>query len=280
MQLRLGKTDFSLDQPRVMGILNVTTDSFSDGGEFFSVDNAVKHALKMISGGADIIDIGGESTRPGATEISSPEEIDRVVPIITEIAGRNAKVAISIDTSRPEVMFAAVEAGATMINDVFALRRAGALEAAVELAVPVCLMHMQGEPANMQTRPHYDDLIGDIMGFLNDRLAVCKSAGIDPQQLIIDPGFGFGKTDEHNLRLLAGLSCFADMGHPLLVGLSRKRTLGNLTGRDVKERVAAGISAALLAVANGANIIRTHDVEEIVDAVKVREAVLEAGKLK
>lgn len=263
-----------------MGILNVTTDSFSDGGEFFSVDNAVKHALKMISGGADIIDIGGESTRPGATEISSPEEIDRVVPIITEIAGRNAKVAISIDTSRPEVMFAAVEAGATMINDVFALRRAGALEAAVELAVPVCLMHMQGEPANMQTRPHYDDLIGDIMGFLNDRLAVCKSAGIDPQQLIIDPGFGFGKTDEHNLRLLAGLSCFADMGHPLLVGLSRKRTLGNLTGRDVKERVAAGISAALLAVANGANIIRTHDVEEIVDAVKVREAVLEAGKLK
>ena len=163
MQLRLGKTDFSLDQPRVMGILNVTTDSFSDGGEFFSVDNAVKHALKMISGGADIIDIGGESTRPGATEISSPEEIDRVVPIITEIAGRNAKVAISIDTSRPEVMFAAVEAGATMINDVFALRRAGALEAAVELAVPVCLMHMQGEPANMQTRPHYDDLIGDIM---------------------------------------------------------------------------------------------------------------------
>lgn len=280
MQLRLGKTDFSLDQPRVMGILNVTTDSFSDGGEFFSVDNAVKHALKMISGGADIIDIGGESTRPGATEISSPEEIDRVVPIITEIAGRNAKVAISIDTSRPEVMFAAVEAGATMINDVFALRRAGALEAAVELAVPVCLMHMQGEPANMQTRPHYDDLIGDIMGFLNDRLAVCKSAGIDPQQLIIDPGFGFGKTDEHNLRLLAGLSCFADMGHPLLVGLSRKRTLGNLTGRGVKERVAAGISAALLAVANGANIIRTHDVEEIVDAVKVREAVLEAGKLK
>ena len=280
MQLRLGKNDFSLDQPRVMGILNVTNDSFSDGGEFLAIDNAVKHALKMISGGADIIDIGGQSTRPGSIEISSLQEIERVVPVITEIVGRNSKVAISIDTSRPEVMFAAVEAGATMINDVFALRRAGALEAAVELAVPVCLMHMQGEPANMQTRPHYVDLIGDIMGFLNDRLAVCRSAGIDSQKLIIDPGFGFGKTDEHNLRLLAGLSRFADMGYPLLVGLSRKRTLGNLTGRDVKERVAAGISAALLAVASGANIIRTHDVEEIVDAVTIREAVLEAGKLK
>ena len=229
MQLRLGKNDFSLDQPRVMGILNVTNDSFSDGGEFLAIDNAVRHAVKMISAGADIIDIGGQSTRPGAIEISSLQEIERVVPVIREIVGRSSKVAISIDTSRPKVMFAAVEAGATMINDVFALRRVGALEAAVELAVPVCLMHMQGEPANMQTRPHYVALIGDIMGFLNDRLAVCRSAGLDSQKLIIDPGFGFGKTDEHNLRLLAGLSRFADMGYPLLVGLSRKRTLGNLT---------------------------------------------------
>ena len=240
MNLLLGKNDLSLDRPRVMGILNITSDSFSDGGKFLSVESAVKHALKMASFGADIIDIGGESTRPGATEVSVSQEIDRVLPVITGIVDRSANVAISIDTSKPEVMCAAVGAGATMINDIFALRRDGALEAAAELGVPVCLMHMQGEPVNMQTGPHYDDLLGDIMGFLYNRLSVCKSAGINEEKLIIDPGFGFGKNDQHNLRLLAHLRSFTEMGHPLLVGLSRKRTLGNLTGRKVNQRVAAG----------------------------------------
>ena len=269
----------SQSSPQVMGILNVTPDSFSDGGRHNALNDAVKQALAMEAAGASIIDIGGESTRPGAPEVSVDEELRRVVPVVEAIR-RESNVVISIDTSKPEVMCAAVDAGATMINDVFALRRDGALAAAAELGVPVCLMHMQGEPVNMQTRPHYDDLVGDIMCFLYNRAAVCKSAGIDEEKLVIDPGFGFGKNDQHNLRLLADLQQFTEMGYPLLVGLSRKRTLGNLTGRKANQCVAAGVSAAVLAVSNGANIVRTHDVEETVDAFRISEAVAAAGNIK
>ncbi len=275
MELRLGNRILSLDRPRVMGILNVTPDSFSDGGRFMSPDDALEHAERMADEGADIIDVGGESTRPGAAELPLQRELDRVMPLIESIT-QGIDVAVSIDTSKPEVMRAAVAAGAGMINDVFALRQDGALEAAAGTAAAVCLMHMQGMPRTMQDRPEYGSLPDEVIEFLAARVRACRDAGIGPERLVVDPGFGFGKNDQHNLKILANLDEFRALKLPLLVGLSRKRTLGKLTGKEPDERLAAGVAAAVIAVANGANIVRTHDVGPTVDALAVLDAVRRA----
>ncbi len=230
----------------------------------------------MFESGASIVDVGGESTRPGSERISENEEIDRVIPVIEGIAAGTEGV-ISIDTSKPRVMQAAVQAGASMINDVYALRQEGAVDAAANLNAAVCLMHMQGEPGTMQDSPRYTDLAGDILEFLSQRIAVCCEAGIAADSIAVDPGFGFGKTHEHNVSLLAGLEKFRELEMPLLVGLSRKRTLGDLTGKTVDQRLPAGIAAAVLAVERGANIVRTHDVDETLDALKIVKAVLRPG---
>jgi dihydropteroate synthase len=261
-----------LDRPRVMGIVNVTPDSFSDGGRHDTVEAAVAHGLRLASEGADLLDVGGESTRPGADEVSVQDELARVVPVIERLA-RETALPISVDTSKPEVMRAAVAAGAGMINDVQALRRDGALQAAAELGVPVVLMHMLGEPRGMQDDPRYDDVVADVHRFLAERLFACEMAGLPKKQLIVDPGFGFGKTLEHNLRLLRQLPRFTDLGVPVLAGLSRKRSLGDITGRGVDERVFASVAAAVLAAEGGARLIRVHDVAATVDAVKVWAAV-------
>lgn len=277
MLLRLGSQTLSLDRPLVMGVLNVTPDSFSDGGKFFATDAAIRQAERMFAAGAAIVDVGGESTRPGAGQISEDEELDRVIAVIETISD-GTDIAVSIDTSKPGVMRAAVDAGASMINDVYALRQDGAVEAASELDVAVCLMHMQGEPGTMQENPGYQDIPGDILDFLSKRITACRDAGIDDEKIVIDPGFGFGKTHEHNVRLLASLDRFQELGMPLLVGLSRKSTLGALTGKDVEERLPAGIAAAILAVERGAHIVRTHDVDETIDALKIASAVMQPGK--
>ena len=360
MQLRLGPRSLELDAPKVMGVLNVTPDSFSDGGKFLDHDDALRQAELIVNAGASIIDVGGESTRPGANRVSEPEELDRVIPVIEAITAIS-DIAISIDTSKPAVMQAAVEAGAVMINDVYALRQQGAvdlmskLDAAVcimhmqgepgtmqdkpkykaipgdileflsdrisacrsagigadrivvdpgfgfgkthehnvellvrlrdfrDLGMPLmvglsCIMHMQGEPGTMQDKPKYKAIPGDILEFLSDRISACRSAGIGADRIVVDPGFGFGKTHEHNVALLAGLRDFQQLGMPLMVGLSRKRTLGALTGKAVDERLASGIAAAVLAVAHGANIVRTHDVAATVDALKITQAVMQAGQ--
>lgn len=262
-----------LDRPRIMGIVNVTPDSFSDGGAFTSVDDAVAHALRLADEGADILDIGGESTRPGASEVSIDDELRRVIPVIGRLAKETA-LPISIDTSKPEVMRAAVAAGAGMINDVFALRRDGAIEAAAELGVPVCLMHMLGEPRSMQDAPQYDDVVADVHGFFAQRLFACEMAGIAKKNLLIDPGFGFGKALDHNLALLAQLRRFTGLGVPVLAGLSRKGMIGKLTGRELAaDRVVGSVAAALVAVKNGAMIVRVHDVAATSDALKVWAAV-------
>ncbi|CAM5309202.1 Dihydropteroate synthase OS=Rhodanobacter lindaniclasticus OX=75310 GN=B1991_10105 PE=3 SV=1 [Rhodanobacter lindaniclasticus] len=262
-----------LDRPRVAGILNLTPDSFSDGGIHAGVDDAVAHGVRMVEEGADMLDVGGQSTRPGADEVSVEEELRRVLPVIEQLAARTA-VPISIDTSRPEVMRAAVTAGAGMINDVYALRREGALEAAAEVGVPVCLMHMLGEPRSMQDDPHYDDVVGEVHRFLTDRLFACELAGIDRRKVLVDPGFGFGKTLEHNLALLCALERFASLGSGVYAGLSRKRMIGNLTGRDAPaDRAAGSAAAALIAVQRGARIVRVHDVLPTVDALAVWHAV-------
>lgn len=275
MKLRLGKQSLSLERPRVMGILNVTPDSFSDGGRFATLDAALEQAAAMVAAGADIIDVGGESTRPGAAEVPLNEELRRVLPVIEAIAA-TLDVAISIDTSKPEVMTAAVRSGATMINDIFALRRERALETAARLDAAVCLMHMQGTPADMQVKPHYDELPGEVIDFLAARVEACRAAGIAGDRLVVDPGFGFGKSDLHNLRILQALDRFAVMGLPVMVGLSRKRTLGTLSARPPEGRVVAGIAAAVLAYGAGAHIVRTHDVAETVDALNFAVAVREA----
>jgi len=259
-----------------MGILNVTPDSFSDGGRFLDVDDALRQAAEMIEAGADIIDVGGESTRPGADETSVQTELDRIMPVIEGIADR-FDIPVSVDTSKPEIMRVAVSVGASMINDVFALRAEGAIDAAVEAGVPVCLMHMQGTPRSMQESPAYERLPGDIIDFLGERVRHCLSAGLCKEKLIVDPGFGFGKSDQHNLEILSKLNQFAELGLPLLVGLSRKRTLGNLTGKPADRRLGAGVAAAVIAVEKGANIVRTHDVADTVDALKVVTAVNRIG---
>lgn len=271
MILKLGSSTLTLDRPLVMGVLNVTPDSFSDGGDFLGRDEAVRRGIAMRAEGADIVDIGGESTRPGAAEVPEAEEIDRVVPVIEALAAETDAI-LSVDTSKPAVMRAAVEAGASLVNDVYALRRDGALEAARDLPAGICLMHMLGTPRTMQQGPAYARFPGEIVKFLDERIAACEAAGIARERLIADPGFGFGKTDAHNLVLLRRLDAFRRLGVPLLVGLSRKRTLGNLTGRPPKARVAAGITAAVLAVERGAHIVRTHDVAATADALKVVSA--------
>ena len=262
-----------LDRPQVMGIVNVTPDSFSDGGAHDTTDAAVAHALRLVEEGTDLLDIGGESTRPGAAEVEVEEELRRVVPVIERLAAQVA-VPISIDTSKPEVMRAAVQAGAGMINDVCGLRREGALDAAAALGVPVVLMHMQGEPRSMQAAPQYDDVVGEVHRFLAERIFAAEMAGIAKQRIVVDPGFGFGKDTAHNLQLLAQFERFAELGVPVLAGLSRKRSIGELTGRDVPaDRVAGSVAAHLIAAQRGAAIVRVHDVAATVDALKVWNAV-------
>ncbi|MEL1265213.1 dihydropteroate synthase [Pseudoxanthomonas putridarboris] len=262
-----------LDRPQVMGIVNVTPDSFSDGGAHDTLEAAIAHGLKLAEEGADILDIGGESTRPGADEVPAEEELRRVIPVIERLAKETA-LPISIDTSKPEVMRAAVQAGAGMINDVYALRREGALDAASSLGVPVVLMHMQGEPRSMQAAPQYDDVVGDVHRFLAERIFAAEMAGIAKKHIVIDPGFGFGKDTTHNLQLLARLERFVELGVPVLAGLSRKRSIGELTGRDAPaERVFGSVAAHLIAAQRGARIVRAHDVTATVDALKVWNAV-------
>lgn len=262
-----------LDRPRICGIVNVTPDSFSDGGSHFDADAAIRHGIALVEQGADLLDVGGESTRPGAEAVSEDEELRRVIPVIEALA-RETGVPISIDTSKPGVMRAAVRAGAGLINDVYALRQDGALDAAAELGVPVCLMHMQGEPRTMQADPQYDEVVADIKRFLADRLFNCELAGIPRKRLLIDPGFGFGKTLDHNVELLRELQQFATLNATLFVGLSRKSFLGTLGGRrEPAERVHASVAAALIAVQRGAAIVRVHDVAATADALEVWNAV-------
>ena len=264
-----------LDRVRVMGIVNVTPDSFSDGGLHLSVKAAVAHGLRLVAEGADLLDIGGESTRPGAADVDADEELRRVLPVIERLA-RETQVPISIDTSKPDVMRAAIAAGAGMINDVRALRSDGALDMAASLQVPVVLMHMLGEPRSMQDAPAYDDVVADVHRFLAERLFACEMAGIDKKRVIVDPGFGFGKTQAHNLALLAQLQRFSDLGVPVLAGLSRKKMIGALTGRDVPaERLYGSVAAHLIAAQRGARIVRVHDVAATIDALKVWQAVAE-----
>ncbi len=268
----------TLDRPRVVGIINVTPDSFSDGGQFADVESAVAYGLRLAEEGADMLDVGGESTRPGSDDVGAEEELSRVLPVIEQLIARTS-LPIAVDTSKPEVMRAAVAAGAGMINDVYALRRDGALDAAAELRMPVCLMHMQGEPRSMQDAPHYDDVVGEVHRFLTDRLFACELAGIDRRKVMVDPGFGFGKNLEHNLALLRRLERFADLGSGVYVGLSRKSMIGTLTGRqDPAERAAGSVAAALIAVQHGARMVRVHDVAATVDALKVWHAVQSGDK--
>ena len=263
-----------VDVPAVMGILNVTPDSFSDGGRFIGRDAALRQAETMAQDGAAIIDIGGESTRPGAADVSQQEELDRVLPVIEAVV-HNTDVPVSIDTSRPAIMRAAAGMGAVMINDIRALREEGALQAAAELQCAVCLMHMQGQPRTMQQEPEYGDVVAEVAGFLAERVRACAAAGLAEDRIIVDPGFGFGKTLRHNIELLANLRQLRSIGRPIMAGLSRKSTLGALTGRDVDERLPASIAAAVVAVIEGATIVRVHDVRETVDALRVAAAVLD-----
>ena len=262
-----------LDRPRVMGIVNVTPDSFSDGGAHFDAGAAIAHGLALAAEGADILDVGGESTRPGAQAVSVEEELRRTIPVV-EALSRQLAIPVAIDTSKPEVMRAAVAAGAGMINDVYALRRDGALEAAAALGVPVVLMHMQGEPRDMQANPDYDDVVGEVHRFLAERIFAAEMAGIDRKRIVVDPGFGFGKTGAHNLQLLAQLQRFTELGVPVLAGLSRKKTIGEVTGRDdPRARVHGSVAAHLVAAQRGATLLRVHDVAATVDALKVWNAV-------
>jgi dihydropteroate synthase len=264
----LGKSERCL----VMGVLNVTPDSFSDGGRFQSRSQAVDHAAKIIDQGADILDIGGESTRPNADPVSVDEEIDRVVPVIEKLRA-NFDVPISVDTSKAEVMREGVAAGATMINDVRALQAENALSFVAESGTPVCLMHMLGEPKTMQSSPEYADVVADVISFFQVRVEVCKAAGIATENIVLDPGFGFGKTLAHNLELLRSLSEIVEMGFPVLVGMSRKSMIGEMLHRPVDERIPGGLALAMLARQKGAGIIRTHDVGATVDVLSVLEAV-------
>ena len=265
--LRCGDHSLSLGVPRVMGIVNVTPDSFSDGGRFDSAAAAIDFAQSLRTQGADILDVGGESTRPGAAPVPEEVELARVLPVVTALARDGALV--SIDTMKPGVMRAALDAGAVMVNDVRALRAPGAMEGVAGSAAAVCLMHMQGEPQSMQVAPRYDDVVGEVRTFLAARAAACEAAGIGRERIAVDPGFGFGKTVAHNLALLHGLDAIAALGYPVVAGLSRKRTLGVLTGRPDGDRLAGSVAAALAAVVRGAAIVRVHDVAATVDALRV-----------
>ena len=276
--MKLACRDHLLDlaEPCVMGVLNVTPDSFSDGGRHADVAAAVERGVAMAGEGAAIIDVGGESTRPGAAAVAVHEELARVVPVVERLAAR-LQVPISVDTSKPEVMRAAVAAGAAIINDVTALRRPGALAVAAALGVPVCLMHMQGEPRTMQAAPSYGDVVGEVRRFLADRVEACAAAGIGRERICVDPGIGFGKHLEHNLALLSAIDRLAEPGLPVLVGVSRKSLVGIITGRPPEGRLAGSIAFAALAVMGGAAIVRAHDVAETVDAIKVASALRRAA---
>ncbi|NVK54453.1 MAG: dihydropteroate synthase [Alteromonadaceae bacterium] len=266
MQIR--SVSLSKTTPQVMGILNVTPDSFSDGGKHNSLAAAVSQAHAMVEAGATIVDIGGESTRPGAPEVSLEEELDRVVPVIEAIR-RHSDVVISLDTSKAEVMRQGLAAGADMINDVRALRESGCRQVVAEFNVPVCLMHMRGQPRTMQESPHYHDLLSDIEAFFDEQIAACVGAGIRRDNILLDPGFGFGKTLEHNYKLLNSLSRFHKYDLPLLVGMSRKSMIGNVTGQPVEKRLAGSLAVATIAAMQGAQIIRVHDVAETKDVVDI-----------
>ncbi|MBD1390693.1 dihydropteroate synthase [Neiella sp. HB171785] len=263
-----------LCQPQIMGILNVTPDSFSDGGSFNTLDAALFQTEQMIKDGADIIDIGGESTRPGADAVAEVEELDRVVPVIEAIRSR-FDIAISVDTIKARVMTEAVNAGANMINDVRALQEPGALAAAVAAKVPVCLMHMQGSPRTMQQQPQYQQVETDVAEFLQQRAQACIAVGIPAEHIVLDPGFGFGKTLEHNLRLLAHVDELVALGYPVLIGLSRKSMFGKLLNRDVNERLAASLAGMMISLNQGAHIFRVHDVKEAADSLRLWQAVKE-----
>jgi dihydropteroate synthase len=254
-----------------MGVVNVTPDSFSDGGRFHARDTAVAHALRLIEEGAAIVDIGGESTRPGAAPVTASLELDRVLPVIQSVRAAS-DVLISVDTSKPEVMTAAVSAGADLLNDVRAFCEPGALTAATRTGAALCVMHMQGEPRTMQAQPRYEHVVTEVRDFLVERMHACVAAGVERSRLCIDPGFGFGKSVDHNLALLRSLANFADLGVPILVGLSRKSMLQAITGRAVAERLSGSVTLAALAVLNGASIVRAHDVAATVDALRVIEA--------
>ncbi len=274
--LDCGGRPLDLTSPAVMGVLNVTPDSFSDGGDFLSPDSALARARELVAEGAAIIDIGGESTRPGAADVSVDDELARVMPVIEVLAGE-LPVPISVDTTKPEVMRAAAAAGAGLINDVMALQRPGALEAVAETGLPVCLMHMRGTPRNMQLDPQYDDVVEEVLGFLRERVTACVQAGISAERIVIDPGFGFGKSMTHNASLLARLDAFNVIRQPVLIGLSRKSFIGKIVDRPPKERVAGSVAAAVLAAQAGASIVRAHDVAATVDALAVVDYVGRVG---
>ena len=272
MRLQCGRHTLNLDIPVVMGVLNVTPDSFSDGGRFAELPAALAQAERLAGEGAAIIDVGGESTRPGAASVDVDEELRRVIPVIERLVGRLA-VPVSVDTSKPEVMRAAIAAGASMINDVMALRAPGAIDAVAESGVALCLMHMQGEPRTMQKEPRYKDVLAEVRDFLCGRVAFCVEAGISVSRLVVDPGFGFGKTLEHNLELLRRLPELAADGYPVMAGLSRKSMIGKLTGRADGERLGGSLALATLAVLSGARIVRAHDVAPTVDAIRIVAAM-------
>ena len=272
MQLISGKKRLDLSSPKVMGILNVTPDSFSDGGRFANIGNALKQAEKMVEQGASILDIGGESTRPGAADVEEQAELDRVIPVIEKI-NQQLDCWISIDSSKAKVMQEAVNAGADLINDVRALREEGALDTAVKADVPVCLMHMQGQPRSMQSAPEYNDVVAEVKAFLLARAEVCINAGIKKENIILDLGFGFGKQLNHNYELLAATSEFVQLNYPVLTGLSRKSMFGQLLNRDINNRLAGSLAGALIALQQGSQIIRVHDVQETIDVIKVLQAV-------
>lgn len=276
MLLRCGSHTLDLTTPVVMGILNVTPDSFSDGGRFSAREEALAHGLAMIEAGAGIIDVGGESTRPGAAAVEADEEIERVVPIIGELV-RRTSVPISVDTSKAAVIRAALDAGASMINDVRALREPDALEATAKSRAAVCLMHMQGEPRSMQHDPQYVDVVTEVGDFLRDRMQACLAAGIERDRIVLDPGIGFGKRLPHNLALLARLASLQALGCPVLIGVSRKSMFRDLLNRPLEQRLAGALAVATAAVLAGAKMLRVHDVAETVDAIKVAVALKAAG---
>ena len=275
MFLQCGRFRLSLERPLIMGVVNLTPDSFSDGGEFATTSAAIAHARQLIDEGADIIDIGGESTRPGAGSVPLEEERRRVLPVLEHLAA--GVVPVSVDTQKPELMRAAIAAGASMINDINALQAPDAIEAVVASNAAVCLMHKQGTPASMQVDPHYDDVVTEVLAFLKSRVQAARAAGIVPDRIVIDPGFGFGKTLGHNLALLRNLDRFGEPGATVLAGISRKAMLGRITGRGVDERVFASIAAAVIAVEKGAKIVRVHDVAATKDALAVLTAVMGNG---
>lgn len=276
-RLPCGDRELDLSRTHVMGILNITPDSFSDGGRYNQRDAALAHVEQMLAAGATLIDIGGESTRPGAALVSVQEEVDRVVPMVEAIKARFDTL-VSIDTSTPEVISGSAAVGAGLINDIRALCRPGAMQAAVDSGLAVCLMHMQGEPQTMQQAPQYDSVLGQVNSFLEQRVQACLDAGIDRAKLVLDPGFGFGKSLQHNLELFAAMQHLRPLDLPILVGVSRKSMIGQALDRPVDQRLAGGLALAVLAVTKGARIIRVHDVAETADAVRMAEAVMAAGQ--